>query len=57
MQRLVVDICICYEWRSGSSLSFVNDVSNQYPSVQFVLCEHNEKMKNECDLFLMQLNK
>jgi hypothetical protein len=39
------------------SLSFVADVSNQYPSVQFVLREHNETMNNERDLFLKQLNK
>ena len=39
------------------SLSFVADVSNQYPSVQFVEREHNETMNLERDLFLKQLNK
>jgi hypothetical protein len=40
----------------SSSLSFVCDVSNQYPSVDFVLHEHNETMNNERELFLTQLN-
>jgi hypothetical protein len=41
----------------SATISFVSEVSNQYPSVQFVLGEHNDCMRNERELFLLQLNK
>lgn len=41
----------------SSLISFVGEVSNQYPSVQFVLGEHSDLMKGERKLFLLQLNK
>jgi hypothetical protein len=41
----------------SSLISFVSEVANNYPSVQFVLGEHNSSMKAERELFLLQLEK
>lgn len=42
---------------NSAVISFVSEVANNYPSVQFVLGEHNSSMKAERELFLLQLDK
>lgn len=41
----------------SSLISFVSELSNEYPSVHLVLGEHNKCMRDERELFLLQLYK